>query len=140
MVLIPFSHLWFYPISLKHQEICHDCREDGSWLFLAAVMSKNPNTITGHNGAQIICNKGTLTQTLFFVTTFIFCGHFLGVTLTVKCCQLFTLWFMAFLLRLALGVMITLAERLTEGRCCKEVPLCVSLLPGSCVLSPQDSN
>lgn len=85
LVLIPFSCLWFCLISLEHQEICHDCREDGSWLFLVAVMSRNPNKITGHAGAQIICNKGTLTQTLFFLLP-LFCGHFLGVTLTVKCC------------------------------------------------------
>lgn len=57
-------------------------------------MSGNPNNITGHNGAQIICYKGTLTQAWFFVTTFIFCGHFLGVTLTIKCC-----WFIPPLVR-----------------------------------------
>lgn len=84
LVLILFSHLRSHTISLEDQELYPDFREDGSWLFLVTGTSGNLN-FTGHAGVQITCNKGTLTETSFFrYHFFYFCGHFLGVALTIK--------------------------------------------------------
>lgn len=139
LVLIVFSHLWSHPVSLEHQEICHDFREDGSWLFLVTVTSVNLNNITGHTGARITCNKGTLTQTSFFCYHFFyFCGHFLGVALTIKLLSVHSpsIWFVASLLRLAVRVInwLEVSQRADDVRRwpCKSVSS-----PGSCVLSPR---
>lgn len=100
---------------------CHDFRVDGSWLFLITVTSEDVNNITGHVGAWITCNKGTLTQISFFHYYFFYiCAYFLSAALTITLLTVYApfVWIVSSLQRLAVNVVIKL-----EDKWCEEVAL-----------------